>query len=65
MIADLTILWVYPRVCGGTLLEGAILVDATGLSPRVRGNPPGRVAGTVVMRWVYPRVCGGTFVAVP
>ena len=25
----------------------------TGLSPRVRGNPP-------IAEWVYPRVCGGT-----
>ena len=34
--------WVYPRVCGGTV---TVLGDGTifaGLSPRVRGNPPGR-----------------------
>ena len=29
---------VYPRACGGTILSGADLTDATGLSPRVRGN---------------------------
>ena len=31
-------LWVYPRVCGGTI--GAVIKDTpyTGLSPRVRGN---------------------------
>ena len=35
------ILWVYPRVCGGTF--GCILdrVAGQGLSPRVRGNPTG------------------------
>ena len=53
------IVWVYPRVCGGTRI---ILYDRTGgggLSPRVRGNlvaPPLRAPG----RRVYPRVCGGT-----
>ena len=30
----------YPRVCGGTALEGGTTTAAPGLSPRVRGNPP-------------------------
>ena len=30
---------VYPRVCGGTQIPAAIMRDAEGLSPRVRGNP--------------------------
>ena len=35
---------VYPRVCGGTILQGALLLPALGLSPRVRGNPESRVS---------------------
>ncbi len=34
--------WVYPRVCGGTSPEQLREGWANGLSPRVRGNPPGR-----------------------
>ena len=30
--------WVYPRVCGGTLVAIPRRQSATGLSPRVRGN---------------------------
>ena len=30
--------WVYPRACGGTLLESLTPVIKAGLSPRVRGN---------------------------
>ena len=30
---------VYPRVCGGTMLDGLHGVVPRGLSPRVRGNP--------------------------
>ena len=30
---------VYPRVCGGTVLESNVVELALGLSPRVRGNP--------------------------
>ena len=30
---------VYPRVCGGTLLEAIRLLQTEGLSPRVRGHP--------------------------
>ena len=29
---------VYPRVCGGTAMNGSPCDHATGLSPRVRGN---------------------------
>ena len=29
----------YPRVCGGTILGGRVAHSASGLSPRVRGNP--------------------------
>ena len=29
---------VYPRACGGTLKKGEGVKNATGLSPRVRGN---------------------------
>ena len=32
---------VYPRVCGGTHPGGGCRRAASGLSPRVRGNPPG------------------------
>ena len=31
--------WVYPRVCGGTLIRQSFGVCTAGLSPRVRGNP--------------------------
>ena len=34
---------VYPRVCGGTGCGAAATTSATGLSPRVRGNPGGQV----------------------
>ena len=33
--------WVYPRVCGGTLSMNSGTRRCIGLSPRVRGNPPG------------------------
>ena len=29
---------VYPRVCGGTLCQNFLMIQAGGLSPRVRGN---------------------------
>ena len=37
--------WVYPRVCGGTKYVGVPVTDIAGLSPRVRGNPPGPQSG--------------------
>ena len=50
---------VYPRVCGGTGGRLRYLRPATGLSPRVRGNPgPAGASGGGC--GVYPRVCGGT-----
>ena len=33
------VLWVYPRVCGGTSSPACSWVTGLGLSPRVRGNP--------------------------
>ena len=33
---------VYPRVCGGTWVATASAASSSGLSPRVRGNPPDR-----------------------
>ena len=33
-----SIMKVYPRVCGGTMIESASRVNWTGLSPRVRGH---------------------------
>ncbi len=33
--------WVYPRACGGTVLQLLQVLHAGGLSPRVRGNPAG------------------------
>ena len=33
---------VYPRACGGTRKEAMIMTRYTGLSPRLRGNPPPR-----------------------
>ena len=36
--------WVYPRVCGGTLLTLLRVADDKGLSPRVRGNLVLRIA---------------------
>ena len=38
-----TVMRVYPRVCGGTRGAADVTSPATGLSPRVRGNP-GRVS---------------------
>ena len=31
---------VYPRVCGGTIVAPRMIGTGSGLSPRVRGNPP-------------------------
>ena len=54
---------VYPRACGGTLteLKPLQLPDASGLSPRLRGNLRTLRRGNLaVMQPVYPRACGGT-----
>ena len=34
-----TLRWVYPRVCGGTMISARRQMARAGLSPRVRGNP--------------------------
>ena len=39
-VTTATILGVYPRVCGGTRAEPKVGPRESGLSPRVRGNPP-------------------------
>ena len=54
---------VYPRVCGGTLLTGAGVSYAEGLSPRVRGNPVRSKAAASAGRSIpacagEPRRCG-------
>ena len=53
------LLWVYPRVCGGTIWKGVTGDNARGSIPACAGEPlpfshnaPGQT--------VYPRVCGGT-----
>ena len=58
-------LMVYPRVCGGTPPRTPCYRDLEGLSPRVRGNPPGNgyrwapqrsipaCAGEPHPRWTY------------
>ena len=53
---------VYPRVCGGTWEWKSTPITATGLSPRVRGNRPGRSEGVVGFRSIpacagEPRRC--------
>ena len=49
--------WVYPRVCGGTLLPSRLRQWVWGLSPRVRGNPP-RLSNRMVSSGLSPRVRG-------
>ena len=39
--ADRHPVWVYPRVCGGTIASFSNRLTHSGLSPRVRGNRPG------------------------
>ena len=41
---------VYPRVCGGTASTRTYIGISTGLSPRVRGNPPPRSAFPICRR---------------
>ena len=48
---SLAIDWrVYPRVCGGTCVDGITLSVHTGLSPRVRGNPAERTSARAFSR---------------
>ena len=42
--------WVYPRVCGGTVMELGLLESEKGLSPRVRGNPSATSRGSALSR---------------
>ncbi len=37
---------VYPRACGGADIPGDLNIVSAGLSPRVRGSPPGRKGKT-------------------
>ena len=48
---------VYPRVCGGTLIDRGMSRDDCGLSPRVRGNRPG-TASRLHMRRSIPACAG-------
>ena len=41
---------VYPRVCGGTPARKARSRVSTGLSPRMRGNPPTKASGQMLIR---------------
>ena len=41
------ILWVYPRVCGGTPADFAFYWSTAGLSPRVRGNQLHGITGSL------------------
>ncbi len=54
---------VYPRVCGGTATASAAGLAATGLSPRVRGNPPGVLETLADMRSIP--ACAGEPIALP
>ena len=49
--------WVYPRVCGGTVLTPQPGRDDLGLSPRVRGNP-GRLSEAGGRRGSIPACAG-------
>ena len=41
---------VYPRACGGTSACGMAVISVTGLSPRMRGNPPCMLGGEGLSR---------------
>ena len=47
--------WVYPRACGGTKAGGSAQCPLAGLSPRVRGNLPGRAATPIGTRSIPAR----------
>ena len=55
---------VYPRVCGGTSLPSLPRQAREGLSPRVRGNLPVRLAG-IADSWSIPACAGEPFVDIP
>ncbi len=48
---------VYPRVCGGTLSRSERWEMKSGLSPRVRGNPP-KISPFGSRRWSIPACAG-------
>ena len=52
-----TVLWVYPRVCGGTDNYWIVTAQDQGLSPRVRGNH-GIEDHTEGLRWSIPACAG-------
>ena len=52
-------LWVYPRVCGGTVIGAGQVSDIMGLSPRVRGNLCRDGANNARARSI-PACAGGT-----
>ena len=41
---------VYPRACGGTAYSASVSVAQSGLSPRLRGNPPAVSSCVVPLR---------------
>ena len=49
---------VYPRACGGTADVAFLSTKGTGLSPRVRGNPPPAKRGRARNKGLSPRVRG-------
>ena len=56
--------WVYPRVCGGALLDEVTLMPEDGLSPRVRGSLLALHSGGGD-EGSNPRVCGGAPIVHP
>ena len=44
------VVWVYPRVCGGTRYHQNVSLDLMGLSPRVRGNRARKMAALGLRR---------------
>ena len=56
--------WVYPRVCGGTLITQEETPPVPGLSPRVRGNLSGLLDGFSGLRSI-PACAGEPPVIVP
>ncbi len=53
-------LQVYPRVCGGTVVDWLRLSKGSGLSPRVRGNP-GAARADDLRRRSIPACAGEPF----
>ena len=51
---------VYPRACGGTALKAISSAPASGLSPRLRGNPA-QSTSAGYSRWSIPALAGEPF----